>query len=112
MSDLLTNQNVQYVIAIALAALIGWLTKKAIDYKKLMPIIVAICALIFKEEEKQIDNWQKTKEVADVIAKEAPELANKARDRWGSVTNAVDWTYKNIAKPLVGSGIVGWIRKL
>ncbi len=111
--ELLTNPRVQGAIAFVLAAIIAWLFKVVVDHKKLLKVIAALCALIFAEEDKNLSNAKKNKEVSEAFKKSVDdETIKTTKKKFGTIENAVHWTYQKVAKPLVKTGIVGLIDRI
>ena len=113
LQEILTNSYVQAAIAVVIALVIAKLLKIVIDYKKLLPLIASIIALIFKEEEKVATNTQKNKDVTKAIT-EAFSEKNQGflKKKFGSIPKAVDKIYK-VAKPIIkGTSILRVLKKL
>jgi uncharacterized membrane protein YraQ (UPF0718 family) len=113
MLDLITNPTVQTVLAILIAALLGWILKKTVEWQKVKTIIQLIIALCLEEEGKQRTNEQKTLDVAKIIDRNLDEKSRSRLHKWGGTTiQAVSKAYKKFAKPLVKSGLFRLIDKI
>jgi hypothetical protein len=99
-NEIILTPQVQVALAIIIAIVLGALIKKKVDYNKILPIIVFIIDLIFKAENSGVSGTAKKAMVIKDIDRLLPkEDKNKLIDKFGTIANAVQWTFDKFNQP-------------
>ena len=99
-NEIILSPQVQAAIAVIIAIVLGAFIKRKIDYNRILPVIVFIIDLIFKAENSGVSGTAKKAMVINDIDRLLPkEDKNKLIDKFGTVANAVQWTFDKFNQP-------------
>ena len=115
LEELLTNPQVQYVLATIIAVILGYIFKKKIDRMLVKDLLLAIFVLIFEEEAENPANKQGANKKENVVKKINERFREDEKSKltkvFGTIGKAVDWSFKVFGRKAIKSGLERVLRK-